>query len=68
MAPYFLFSIRAKTYLCLSLQTVTKSNKKGEIYIITVDMLDAIKVQFLKPLFEDDFIDRRIKFKNNKNR
>jgi len=26
--------------------------------MITVDMLDAIKVQFLKPIFEDDFVER----------
>lgn len=28
---------------------------------ITVDMLDAIKVQFLKPIFEDDFVERGMK-------
>ena len=28
---------------------------------ISVDMLDAIKVQFLKPIFEDDFVERGMK-------
>lgn len=28
------------------------------INAITVDMIDAIKVQFLKPIFEDDFPER----------
>lgn len=29
--------------------------------MITVDMLDAVKIQFLKPIFEDDFIEMGMK-------
>ena len=28
---------------------------------ITADMLDTVKVQFLKPIFEDDFVERGMK-------
>jgi hypothetical protein len=28
---------------------------------ITVDMIDAIKVQFLRPIFEDDFVEKGMK-------
>jgi hypothetical protein len=28
---------------------------------ISLDMIDAIPVQFLKPLFEDDFVERGMK-------
>lgn len=28
---------------------------------IDVNMIDAVKVQFLKPIFEDDFVDRGMK-------
>lgn len=38
----------------------TQSSCESSLVIntITVDMLDAIKVQFLKPIFEDDFPER----------
>ena len=28
---------------------------------IIVDMIDAIKVQFIKPIFEDDFVEKGMK-------
>ena len=28
---------------------------------ISVDMIDAIKVQFIKPIFEDDFVEKGMK-------
>jgi len=41
-------------YSMIKLEPTVKSMKPA----IVVDMLDAIKVQFLKPIFEDDFVER----------